>query len=221
MGSIVIKAGVYDEDGAGITGSSDMKCKIKRDVDDQFFDFNDSTFKAAGHTTLEATMSEPDSTNIPGEYEQSLTVTAWDDGVYTAYVDYEGTNSWTGAGEFRVYDGEESSPMLEQLGTQAKADVNTEADTALADYDPPTKAEMDALIATLNDPTAAAIATAVMASAIDGTLTLTTALKVILAMTSAGDSTAAAGVYTFKDQSGANIIVKVITDASIDTTISL
>lgn len=31
-----------------------------------------------------------------------------------------------------------------KLSTQGKADVNAEADTALSDYDPPTKAEMDA-----------------------------------------------------------------------------
>lgn len=32
---------------------------------------------------------------------------------------------------------------VDALGTQAKADVNAEADAALADYDPPTKAELD------------------------------------------------------------------------------
>ena len=241
MGVIDIKSGLYDAAGAGVTGSSDMKCKVKRDADDQFFDFNDSTFKAAGHITLEATMSEPDSTNIPGEYETALTVTEWDDGVYTAYVEYEGTPTWTSSVEFRVYDGEESSPLMEQLGTQAKADVNTEADTALSDYDPPTRAEatadkdeiivqvdanetkidiITAAIVALNDPTAAVIAAAVMASIIDGTLTLTIALKVILALLSAGDSTQVSGTYTFKDQAGNNFVVQIITDTSVETTIS-
>ncbi len=45
------------------------------------------------------------------------------------------------------------------LTMQMKADVNTEADTALTDYDPPTKAELDSGLAALNDPTAAAIRT--------------------------------------------------------------
>lgn len=54
------------------------------------------------------------------------------------------------------------------LTTQMKADVNAEADTALADYDPPTKAEMDSGFAALNDPTAAAIADAVWDEATSG-----------------------------------------------------
>lgn len=41
--------------------------------------------------------------------------------------------------------------LVESLNTQAKADVNAEADTALTDYDPPTKAELDAGFAALND----------------------------------------------------------------------
>jgi hypothetical protein len=36
------------------------------------------------------------------------------------------------------------------LGAQAKLDVNAEADTALADYDPPTKAELDAAVANVS-----------------------------------------------------------------------
>jgi len=41
------------------------------------------------------------------------------------------------------------------LGAQAKLDVNAEADTALTDYDPPTKAELDSGLAGLNDIAAA------------------------------------------------------------------
>jgi len=47
------------------------------------------------------------------------------------------------------------------LTTQMKADVDAECDEALTNYDPPTKAEMDAGHAALNDPTAGAIADAV------------------------------------------------------------
>lgn len=49
----------------------------------------------------------------------------------------------------------------ESLGTQAKADVNAEADTALSDYDGPTNAEMEArTILAASYATASALATA-------------------------------------------------------------
>ena len=51
---------------------------------------------------------------------------------------------------------------VESLNTQAKADVNAECDTALTDYDPPTKAEMDTGFAGLNDPSSGDIADAVL-----------------------------------------------------------
>ena len=38
------------------------------------------------------------------------------------------------------------------LGTQAKLDVNAEVDTAFSDYDPPTKAELDAAISIIRGP---------------------------------------------------------------------
>lgn len=47
--------------------------------------------------------------------------------------------------------------LVESLNTQAKADVNAEADTALTDYDPPTKAELDAGLGALNDLSAAEV----------------------------------------------------------------
>jgi len=43
------------------------------------------------------------------------------------------------------------------FGAIKKASINTEADTALSDYDPPTKAELDAGFAALNDISAAAV----------------------------------------------------------------
>lgn len=48
-----------------------------------------------------------------------------------------------GAG-LNVILGGTSGIQADSLGPQAKADVNAEVDTALADYDPPTKAELDA-----------------------------------------------------------------------------
>lgn len=47
------------------------------------------------------------------------------------------------------------------LNDLSAAQVNAECDTALVDYDPPTKAELDAGLAALNDPTASAVALAV------------------------------------------------------------
>lgn len=146
------KAGLYNANGSGITESTDLKIKIKRDADDFFYDFNDSTFKATGWITIAATMTDVDATIVPGEYEYAVDVSAWDDGVYTVYFQYSGsaTVHFTDTVEFRIYDGKESVALAEELGTQAKADVKAEADTALSDYGPPTKAEMDIAIASLD-----------------------------------------------------------------------
>ena len=65
------------------------------------------------------------------------------------------------------------------LSTQAKADVNAEADTALTDYDPPTRAELTSDINSLNDPTAAAIADAVLDEALSGHVTAGTLGKAV------------------------------------------
>lgn len=58
--------------------------------------------------------------------------------------------------------------QITALNDLSAADVNAEVDTALADYDGPTKAELDAGLAALNDPTAAAIADAVLDEATSG-----------------------------------------------------
>jgi len=58
--------------------------------------------------------------------------------------------------------------LIAALNDLSAAQVNAEVDTALADYDGPTKAELDAGLAALNDPTAAAIADAVLDEATAG-----------------------------------------------------
>lgn len=63
------------------------------------------------------------------------------------------------------------STEISALNDLSAAQVNAEVDTALADYDPPTKAELDAGLAALNDPTAAAIADAVWDEAKAGHVT--------------------------------------------------
>ena len=69
--------------------------------------------------------------------------------------------------------------QISGLNDLSAADVNAEVDTALADYDAPTKAELDAGLAALNDPTAAAIADAVMDESLSGHTTAGTLGKAV------------------------------------------
>ena len=101
------KAGLYDADGSPISGSSDLVIKIKRDVDDYFYDFGDSSFKSLGHLATSTQLSEPDPVNMPGGYEASIDVSGWNDGVYTAYIQYNSSPAWTDTIEFAVRDGAE------------------------------------------------------------------------------------------------------------------
>ena len=61
-----------------------------------------------------------------------------------------------------------TTTTLDALNDVSAADVNAQCDAALADYDAPTKAELDSGFAGLNDPTAAAIADAVWDEATTG-----------------------------------------------------
>jgi hypothetical protein len=87
------KAGIYDASGSGITGSTDLVIKIKRDADNYFYDFDDSTFKASGWTTISDTFSEVNASVVPGEYEYNLDTSGFSDGIYTAYVEYTGSQT--------------------------------------------------------------------------------------------------------------------------------
>jgi len=127
-----IKFGLYDADGNAITGSTVLKCKIKRDADDWFYDFNDSTFKASGHTTIAAIMAEPDSTNAPGEYEKSATATAWNDGIYTVYVNYTGTPKQNGSEELVIVDGTDMAGFLTRLYQSGLYKMNVTDATGIA-----------------------------------------------------------------------------------------
>lgn len=64
---------------------------------------------------------------------------------------------------------EVDSTLIE--GGDATDAINAACDTALTDYDAPTKAELDSGLAALNDPTAAAIADAVLDEALSGHVT--------------------------------------------------
>lgn len=98
------KAGIYDAQGDPISSSTDLNIKIKRDADDYFYDFDDNTFKASEHTTVNGQMSEINNTIVPGEYEKSVDVSSWSAGVYTGYVEYTGTatTKFRDTIEFRV-----------------------------------------------------------------------------------------------------------------------
>lgn len=97
--------GIYDADGSGITGSTDLTLKIRRQADDYLFDFNTTTFKVSGWTTVAVTMTEIDATNLPGEYRHSLNVASFDDGMYNAYFVYNGDRPFVDSAEFGVYGG--------------------------------------------------------------------------------------------------------------------
>lgn len=131
-----IKYGLYDGAGDAITSATTLKAKIKRDADDYFYDWNDSTFKASGHSTLDSALAEPDATNAPGEYEISVDESGWDDGTYTVYCNYTGTPKQNGFGEVIVADGAEvtdispaavNSEVVDAINTDTYAEPGQEA----------------------------------------------------------------------------------------------
>lgn len=64
-----IQAEVRNQSGEPLTGLTDIFVRVRRDSDGQFFDWSDSTFKAAGHVAIAQLLSEVDATNAPGLYE--------------------------------------------------------------------------------------------------------------------------------------------------------
>lgn len=65
------------------------------------------------------------------------------------------------------------------MSTGMKAEVNAEADTALTDYDAPTKSELDAGFAGQNDLDGTAVAAAVAGIVIEGSWTLQDAINIL------------------------------------------
>lgn len=99
-------------------------------------------------------------------------------------------------------------------GSDATNQINAEADTALSDYDSPTKAELDTGLAGLNDPTAQAVVDALMADTgitAGGTWTYEEWCKAV-------------GAYligTWRDKSGTSSKTQEILDAEDDATVIL
>lgn len=60
---------VRDALGDPFTGASDVLVRIRRDSDGEWFDWDDSTFKAAGWTERDRACAEADSSLAPGLYE--------------------------------------------------------------------------------------------------------------------------------------------------------
>ena len=78
----------------------------------------------------------------------------------------------------------------------------------------------DTLIGALNNPTAAAIATAVMASVIDGTLDVTSVLKLLAAWMPAKSFTKSGDTYIFNDQDGATLATVTLTASGATTVLA-
>jgi hypothetical protein len=118
--------------------------------------------------------------------------------------------------------------QISGLNDISAAAVNAEVDTALADYDGPTKAELDAGLAALNDPTAAAIADAVLDEALAGHVTAGTlgkAVSDIEADTNELQSDDVPGlIAALNDLSAAQVNAEVdtaIADAGLATSVAL
>lgn len=129
--------GIYDADGSGITGSTDLTLKIRRQADDYLFDFNTTTFKGSGWTTVAATMTEIDATNLPGEYKYSVSVLNFDDGMYNAYFIYAGDRPFVDCVEFGVYGGHGIDYNAYQTGNGGGGGGATAAECADAVLDEP------------------------------------------------------------------------------------
>lgn len=121
MGSVNFEDTLSDIAGAGVSGSTGLGIIVRRVVDDFIYDFNDSTFKNAGWTTQRQAMAEVDAVNLPGSYELSVAVTAWNDGEYVGYFDYDGSD--VGLTKYRVplsvwvFDGNESETAAIRAST--------------------------------------------------------------------------------------------------------
>jgi len=130
-----------------LTGKTDILVWIRRKSDGLTYDWNDSSFKAYGScTTPRQTMTEVDATNYKGQYARNWTSPASDE-TYEVTVDQSpGTDAANVPQVGEIVVGGWVDDVDAAISSRATpAQVNTECDTALADYDGPTKAEMDAM----------------------------------------------------------------------------
>lgn len=145
-----IQATILSGSLAPLTGKTDILLDVQRASDGYWLDWNDMTFKSSGWTTRQIAMTEVSATYAPGEYRHdlntgSITNPAADD-TYTARVTQSpGTDAKNvpQVGEIKV--GQYVDDIDAAVSSRATpAQVNVECDAALADYDAPTKVELDA-----------------------------------------------------------------------------
>jgi hypothetical protein len=86
-----IKYAARDILGAPLTGKTDLLVKIYRRSDGQYLDWTGMTFKAAGWTTLQQTMTEVDAVNLQGiyrtDFDTSLIFNPNTDDIYVFSID--------------------------------------------------------------------------------------------------------------------------------------
>lgn len=142
-------------------------------------------------TTLPAAIAD-----IPTNAELATALASADDAVLAAIA---ALNNLSSAG---AQAAAAAALLAYGASTLTAAQVNAEVDTALADYDPPTKAELDSAVAplaleatvgALNDISAADVVTAIEAATVDGTITRLQMERILLAfiggLTTGGGST--------------------------------
>jgi hypothetical protein len=204
-------------------------------------------------TPTTAGVPEVDVTHVSGEAEDIATATALStaqtdldtltgtDGVTLAssqpnsltFADItisvaDGVNNVTfagsGAADVFAYTRSGSGDLYDAAySTALQAQVNAACDTALTDYDPPTKAELDAGFAALNDPTAAAIATEILTTqmtesyAADGTAP-TLAQALCLIQQSIGDFSISGTTLTVKKLDGSTTAATYTLDDAVNPT---
>lgn len=137
---------------------------VTSDVSDEFTVIKGATFSAATDT-LEAIRDRGDVAWLTGAGGSAPTVGEIADAVWD-----EATSGHTGGGTFgeqcktdidailadtNELQSDDVPTLIGALNDVSSADVNAACDTALTDYDAPTKAELDAGLAALNDLSAA------------------------------------------------------------------
>ncbi len=98
--------GIFDDNQDPVTGgAASTSVKIRRGSDGYLYDWNDGAFKNSGWTTLSATLTEIDATNLAGYYKKDVTESGWTDGWYQVFVRYTGTPKRNGDIEFLLEGG--------------------------------------------------------------------------------------------------------------------
>jgi hypothetical protein len=104
------KAGLFTGLGAPVSLTLDLKLRLQRDSDHFFFDFNDNTFKLAGHVAIDLQMVETDLIHAPGWYWGNISdvlISGFNAGVYTVYINNAGialAPAWHDIIEFQTPD---------------------------------------------------------------------------------------------------------------------